>query len=124
MSFLILILVFSVALAAMLALIGWRFFLVKDYKEEELIKGVLSAKPFFEDFEKQFVPAFKASARYLKCFFQRKEFGSVKRHYCRLSDYMHGRHSIKKNGCRGYWEELNDVKNGNGESEKKNDLPR
>lgn len=114
----------ATSLGGIILLVGWRLFLVRKLDKEEICKGVISSRPFFYDFNtKVWLP----TGRFVKIlgivvFKYTNKF--VRKYYCRFSDYMHGRHSLEKNGCKGYWNEVNGYKkNGDNGDNGDNNLP-
>ncbi len=104
-----------------------RFYLIRHLNKEQLYQGLVSAKPFFADFEVFSKPAaaflkrlffaagyfLKKQARKISRWFKCAVALRIKAYFYRISNHMHGRRNIEKNGCSGYWEELNQSKNGN-----------
>lgn len=109
--FTILILVCAFSFAGILCILGRYFYLSKDLKKEEICEGVVSSKPFFNDFEERLEPWMFSLLNKLSSFIcSRKELKFLKQRFCHLSDYMNGRHKVEQNGCKGYWDEVNGYK--------------
>jgi len=95
----------------MLALLAWRFYLLRGVDKSELVKGITGSDPFFRGFEKKI----ECFSKY--CFNSlggvcvgKKLNNKFKARFCRLFDYVQGRRTMAKNGCKGYWEKLNSAK--------------
>ena len=123
MTILIVICVLSFAVIVFLS--GRQIYFVKDLSMEELETSIESGRPFFDDFEKRLAPLFPSLFNKTCLFFcSRKEFGFLRKHFRRFSDYMNGRHTVERNGCKGYWHEVNGSKNnGSGDNVNEN-MPR
>ena len=110
-------------------LLGILLYGIRNLGEEELREGAAACPPFFSEFSAGFslveriaaVPA-KRGAKISAVLLKEagiKSFSLVSRLAagagycrCRVSNYFHGRHSFENNGCKGYWNELNETKNG------------
>ncbi len=120
-------LVFFVSIGGIAAIFAVRFYGVRRLNKEQLCQGLVSSRPFFADFEFFSKPAatflkrlffaagylLKKQARKISRWFKCAVALRIKAYFYRISNHMHGRRNIEKNGCSGYWEELNQSKNGN-----------
>jgi hypothetical protein len=114
----------------MVFVIGMGFYRARNLNKKEICEGLVLSKPFFTDFGERLSPVFR-SLREMTMFIAGKIFGkgikkffpigyflalTARKYYCRFSNYVRGRHLLKRNGCKGYWRKINDCKNN------KNDL--
>ncbi len=129
MSFLdLFFLLFFTSLGGIAAIFIVQFYFIRRLNKEQLYRGLISVKPFFTDFEVFSKPVADFSKRlfFATGYFSKKQARKISRwfkctvalrvkmYFHKISNYMHGRRNIEKNGCSGYWEELNQCKNGNG----------
>jgi hypothetical protein len=107
----VLIIICASSFLGILALLFQRFYLIKDWDRERIYKGIISASPFFYEFEQKLSPAASLMRKKIFIFVRsRNEFKLLKKYFRKVSDYMNGRHKLTNNGCRGYWDEVNDYK--------------
>ena len=107
--FFFLILFCIVSFLAIVSLLAWRIYLVRNYKNRDLLDGIISSKPFFDDFEKIFGSFISGAICVILNFFSKKEAGVFKKCFYRFSDYVKGKRLIEKNGCKGYWKKLDGI---------------
>ena len=112
------ILLCAFSLGGMVLFISRRLRLVKDMSEDELYKGIYSSKPFFSFIDIQLTPeSVVETARMVKKRFKiffpeiRTIFLWTRKVYCGFLNRMQGRKVLKSNGCKGYWEKINESKN-------------
>ena len=91
-------------------LLAIRFLSIKNLSRDELYQGIVLSRPFFCDFNKFLTPIAKLIIKIYNSILSRKEFMALKKRYCNFSNYMRGQHSVEKNGCSGYWGEVNGCK--------------
>ena len=125
----VLIILVSSSFAGIIILLGFRFYAIRNLTEEELRAGITAGRPFFSDFSASGLIAMGAARKGSQLIFDFSKKGvnktnphvsrfvaGLKFYHCRLSNYLHGRNPLDSNGCKGYWNELNETKNGNGEN--------
>ena len=117
----LLILLCVLSAGGIIALFGARFYSIRALKTEELFQGIVESKPFFSDFDNVLrlivrllkkvsiflTPHVRKLLPYIKSLVKQ-----IRGLSCRFSNYVHGRHLLKRNGCKGYWRKLNEHKNG------------
>ncbi|MFH1979071.1 MAG: hypothetical protein ABII97_01645 [Patescibacteria group bacterium] len=110
--------IFGLSLFGLLFIIGIRFYGARDLDKGSLRNGVLSDKSFFYELEVMVGPLSKSIAGYIVRFFidcrDSGFFSSLnslvsffKKRSDGFRDYMYGRKVIAKNGCKGYWNRIN-----------------
>ena len=111
--FILTILVCVLSFGGVLLLFTFYFHRNREVTAEVLCEALVVSEPFFEDFS-------GVSSFFKKLYiFTRRKFGwlvqyikglnsIVNRYRCYFSNFVHGRHSVEKNGCKGYWKEIND----------------
>lgn len=119
MNLVLFIIIPLLSFSGMVFLLGLRFYSIRQLKKDQLIVGLVSRPSFFEEFHKPLILLTKLLNKtylLLNQGFSRLAllFGElvspVKLYWCRFSNYVHGRHSVEKNGCKGYWGEINNNK--------------
>ena len=108
----------ALSLGGMILIVGRRVRLAKGMNENELYRGIYTSKPFFgfvgsKLSSENIIEWARAIKKRFKVFFPeiRSAFLWTKGLYCKFLDRMHGRKLIKSNGCKGYWEKINESKN-------------
>jgi len=103
--------IFISSFVGIIALLGWCFYLVRGKSKKELLLAIASDRSFFAEFEERLGPTSKSFLKNVWRFFvSLGVHQSIKNIFSRLSGYIHGRHFLEKNGCRGYWQKLNGTK--------------
>jgi len=102
-------------------LLFWRIYKIRHLRKEELYRGIVSNEQFFSDFNfvsRCFRKTYSGLAVMI-CFVSgklsphvRKIGKKPKNYFCKISDSIYGKRKIEKNGCSGYWHELNESVNG------------
>lgn len=124
MSFVNILIIVVFSFSALVCLLAVKVYSARKMKDEELGAAIISSPPFFSDFSgvsKTIVSAGGKTAVFLgkvycalsvKIRFLIEKF---RQHHLKISNSMNGRRAPKKNGCSGYWQELNECKNGSAE---------
>jgi len=109
--------------SGMAFLLVWRFLPANKLTKEDICRELTESKPFLSEFDEKIWRPLSGRGRIFMSVFWGKVSPVVKKQYCRFSNYIHGRHSLEKNGCKGYWHELNGVKKNEDEETKDEELP-
>lgn len=112
--FSLVVLIFSLSLVGMFLLVGARIFLVRKLTAERLRDELVSGGNFFDDFAEvswpRIHPAWRSKfAKWGKTapiFYKLP----LKKYYRTFLNFVYGRHCVEKNGCDGYWKEINGKK--------------
>jgi hypothetical protein len=117
----------SVAVLGFVFLVGWRIYANRHFDAVQLCEGIASSEPFFREMEKTIVCFAKNKCVQIK---QTNKPAFVEKIICRgkdlsnkFSHYINGRHFVEKNGCSGYWEEVNGYKKDNGGEQDNDKMP-
>ena len=102
------ILTFVVSFAGIVLLLGFRISFVKNMATEKLCEEIVSGDSFFEELAS--IPRFfkKIFGSIYLLFRKISKHPFLRKYFCYFSNFVHGRHSVKKNGCEGYWGEINE----------------
>lgn len=101
------VLIFTLSLVGMALLVGIHFFSIRKLSAEQLREELVSRGAFFEEFAGVMRFFKKIFSKFYV--FLRKRFGQtfLKKYSCHFSNFVRGRYYVEKNGCEGYWKEVN-----------------
>jgi len=125
MSFSLFLIIFFSSLGGIFFLFAWGLYSVRRLETEELVENLNNNDSFLSGLNGSAKKNYRIVTKKFfcrECFFGRfclrpakNIFWKTRCLFLSFSDYIHGRHILEKNGCKGYWKKLDRAKkNGNG----------